>query len=613
MKVLIYKFFNEKEIEDKVAGLVFREKKRATNLRFFCVEEQIRQRLELIGIRSEVIYDFYRTGGADDEASWDKAYQLSDELHASADNDDSLKYSGINFLTLEYNLTPYLLAIKLSNLCKRVAGQDCEILVLVLTKPLSLWMPDINSPKIETVKYADPIDSLRQIRLLRHIWLLFQGALRRPVLGARKTRGLSVQTTRFPKESVTKQKALFVVGSPLYARPAVAISEECLRNGLVPYAATDGLSVTPLFQRHNIEYSVKPRLKPSNLIRILQLLCRLRKHMNSFPMNSKNPVAQSDEFSVSYLCTKILLNDLLVLCYFAIPDIIYLEREIKAKSPDIICPMPDGYFLQQMASALAKKYNIPTLACSAAIETGNARAFMRHLRADKVAAMGQVIKNIYTESGTTPDRIVVTGVAHFDLLFNRSKEQDKQVLLGSDIEPGKRTILFTTDNISLSETQRMLTGVIDAVLKMNDIQLVIKVHPSEDMGPHRAMAEKYRDSRVHVVKDTDLYALISNCELLITKFSTTALEAMMVGKPVVTINLSGHPTPVPYAEEGAAIGVYRYEDIEQAIVKTLYDEETRSKLKAGRDRFVRNWAGEPDGKAAQRIVTLMKEMMASAK
>jgi surface carbohydrate biosynthesis protein len=126
---------------------------------------------------------------------------------------------------------------------------------------------------------------------------------------------------------------------------------------------------------------------------------------------------------------------------------------------------------------------------------------------------------------------------------------------------------------------------------MNDIQLVIKVHPSEDMGPHRAMAEKYRDSRVHVVKDTDLYALISNCELLITKFSTTALEAMMVGKPVVTINLSGHPTPVPYAEEGAAIGVYRYEDIEQAIVKTLYDEETRSKLKAGRDRFVRNWLG----------------------
>jgi hypothetical protein len=89
---------------------------------------------------------------------------------------------------------------------------------------------------------------------------------------------------------------------------------------------------------------------------------------------------------------------------------------------------------------------------------------------------------------------------------------------------------------------------------------------------------------------------------------------MMSDKPVVTINLSGEPVPVPYATEGAAIGVYHYQDIEPAILKALYDEETRSRLKVGRDEFVRNWAGEPDGKASQRIVTLMKEMMgASAK
>ena len=32
----------------------------------------------------------------------------------------------------------------------------------------------------------------------------------------------------------------------------------------------------------------------------------------------------------------------------------------------------------------------------------------------------------------------------------------------------------------------------------------------------------------------------------------------------------------------------------------------------GRDKFVRNWAGEPDGKASQTIVTLMKEMMGTS-
>jgi UDP-N-acetylglucosamine 2-epimerase len=344
------------------------------------------------------------------------------------------------------------------------------------------------------------------------------------------------------------------------------------------------------------------------MVKILPLLYRLRRHVNASSNGSNYKNAKSDEFSEVYLCHKLLLNSLPFLCYGAIPDIIFLEKLIKARAPDIICLMPDGLILQQIASALAKKYNIPTLACSAAMETGNARSYIRHLHADKIAAMGEVIKNIYIESGIEPERIVVTGIAHFDLLFNRNKEQDKQVLLGSDIEPSKRTILFTTDNISLSETQRMLSGVIDAVLKMQGVQLVVKVHPSEDAGPYQTMAEKYHDPGIRVVKDTDLYALISNCELLITKYSTTALEAMMIGKPVVIINLSGQPTPVPYAEEGAALGVYQYEDIEQSVLKTMYDEETRSKLKEGRDRFIRNWACAADGKASHRIVTLMKEM-----
>jgi len=83
-------------------------------------------------------------------------------------------------------------------------------------------------------------------------------------------------------------------------------------------------------------------------------------------------------------------------------------------------------------------------------------------------------------------------------------------------------------------------------------------------------------------------------------------------KPVITINLSGKSVTVPYAEEGSALGVYKYEDIEPGILKALYDEETRGKLKVARNKFVREWAGEPDGQASQRIVNLMKEMIAAS-
>ena len=40
---------------------------------------------------------------------------------------------------------------------------------------------------------------------------------------------------------------------------------------------------------------------------------------------------------------------------------------------------------------------------------------------------------------------------------------------------------------------------------------------------------------------------------------------------------------------------------------------TRAKFKTGRAKFVRAWAGEPDGRASQRIVNLMKEMITESR
>ncbi|MFC1927493.1 UDP-N-acetylglucosamine 2-epimerase [Chloroflexota bacterium] len=603
MKAFICKFFDDKDVERKISRLVDRQRKRATNLRVFCVDEQIQKRLESEGIVNEVLHDFYRITGPDDEVGWEKVYELSDRLHASAENHNRLRYRDINFLTLEYNPTRYVRVVKLSRLCREMAEQDCDVLVLVLTEPLSTWLPDIKSRRIRTIRYASPVEILRRTRLIRDALPRVRSQLRRVTVKGSS----SISTAEKSDEAQQRPKALFVVGPPLYARPAAVIIHEGLRSGLKPSVATDDRASVPIFRHHAIGCSAMPIFKASYPIKVLPLFYRLRKLVRN------RLSGELDDFSEAYLCTKALMADLFPLCYLAVSGIDFMDRMINITSPDIMCLMPDGFFLQQMTSALARRYDIPTVACSAAIETGNASSHMRHLHADKKAVMGENMKNLYIECGVEPDRIAVTGAANFDVLFNRDREKDRQALLVSSIDSNKKIILFTTQHIAFPETQRMLIGVINAVSRMNDVQLIVKVHPREDIMNYKALAEEFHEIGLHVVRDIDLYALINNCELLITKYSTTALEAIMLDKPVITINLSGEPTPVPYAEEGAALGVYRLEDIYQAILKVLHDEEARSRLKTGRERFVRRWAGEPDGKAAQRIVMLMKEMIAARK
>ncbi|MBI4333141.1 MAG: UDP-N-acetylglucosamine 2-epimerase [Chloroflexi bacterium] len=621
MKVFICKFVDETAIEDKVGQLVSRSRKRfGDNVRVFCVDEGTRKRLELGGIASEAFYEINRHYSADDESCWGKAYELSDLLHASAEHVDSLQYSGISFLNLEHDLASYVFAIRLSNLCLQMTAQDCKALILVLTKPYTVWFPAIASAEITTATYLPAYQKFRSParRCLQAAALGYSFFRNAPGFAGRRFRGLfkKVNPARTAPGDEGKQKALFIVSTALYARPARAICNECIRNGIIPYVGLYEPGLVAFFQDHNTGVSRRSRLLaaislPFELMKAVPLFLRLRKHISSFRDNAGTR-AGADRFSAESLCTAVLLAQLPRLCFEAIYSIMFTERLIKAILPDIVCLMPDGYFPQQMAAALARKDNIPTLACSAVLETDNAPSYMRHLHADRIATMGEVVRNIYIESGVRPDRVVVTGIAHFDLLFYRDKERDDQVLTRAGIDPGKPIVVFATENLAVSETVEALTGVIDAVLKTSDVQLVVKVHPGEGIEPYDGTARRYCDPRIHVVKDIDLYAVISRCELIIVRYSTVALEAMMIGKPVVVINLAGTPVSVPYAQESAAVGVYRKEDIGPAIHRALFDEATRAKLKAGRDRFVREWAGEPDGRASYRVVSLMKRMIAEA-
>jgi UDP-N-acetylglucosamine 2-epimerase len=86
------------------------------------------------------------------------------------------------------------------------------------------------------------------------------------------------------------------------------------------------------------------------------------------------------------------------------------------------------------------------------------------------------------------------------------------------------------------------------------------------------------------------------------------MEAIAMGKPVVTVNLTGEKAPYPYAGSGAAIGVYKQEDLLPAVYAALEDPKTRRKLDEGRRKFVRDHLHGADGRASERIAQLVTRL-----
>ena len=108
-------------------------------------------------------------------------------------------------------------------------------------------------------------------------------------------------------------------------------------------------------------------------------------------------------------------------------------------------------------------------------------------------------------------------------------------------------------------------------------------------------------------KSSDTIEALYACDLLVAAFSTVITEALVLGKPAVTLNLTAED-PTPYYK-GVTLRVDKEKDLYPAIRKALYDEKTREKLEKERKKFVLGYAHVQDGKATERVISLIEGMI----
>lgn len=198
-------------------------------------------------------------------------------------------------------------------------------------------------------------------------------------------------------------------------------------------------------------------------------------------------------------------------------------------------------------------------------------SFHHMFNSKKIALQGEEVKNDFLKSGVEEGRLVVTGAPVYDFIKDsvriRKEINNFKYLEKYGIDLKKGLIVFASQPhdkklYKVEEKRRILMGLKMAMANFPDCMLVVKLHPYEsyeELG--NSILEKDCDKNIVVVKDINIFDLIYICDLLITKWSTCALEAILLDRLVMTINLGAAPDPFPYADNNVALGVYREEDI----------------------------------------------------
>ena len=235
-----------------------------------------------------------------------------------------------------------------------------------------------------------------------------------------------------------------------------------------------------------------------------------------------------------------------------------------------------------------------------------------------IAVMSQFAKDAYINMGVPSERVFVTGQPGFDLIFTRKFNRER-LLSELGIPQSKGVAVLATQPLvpwlwSEDDRRTFIKTIVQAIDNSPDEQLIIKLHPGENIDDYHRVLEEIGKNKAIICQNTDLYELLNACNLLMTVHSTVALEAMLLNKPVICIDLTGHnPFTSFYTESGAAAGVYREEELVPAIQKALNDSQARDEQEQNRKRFINKRVYKPDGQASKRVAELVMQLIKEAK
>lgn len=230
------------------------------------------------------------------------------------------------------------------------------------------------------------------------------------------------------------------------------------------------------------------------------------------------------------------------------------------------------------------------------------------------AVMGEAFRDQFTAQGVRGKRIVVCGHPTHDAVYRRAQTVDaaeRARMRDSYGLPQERTVvLYATQPVLWRKVmthealERNVRALAETVAAQPGCELVLKLHPREDAADY-AFCQAL-DPPVRVLTQAEMPDLIAACDLFISSSSSTVLLAMMLDRPIVTVNFDRVPHFDQFEPIGGTVHVRTHEAFTAAFRSLLTDDAARAALARQRAEVIERYT-RFDGRAAERIAGLLAE------
>jgi glycosyltransferase involved in cell wall biosynthesis len=295
---------------------------------------------------------------------------------------------------------------------------------------------------------------------------------------------------------------------------------------------------------------------------------------------------------------------------------------LAAVKPAVVCLYAESSGWGRAALAACRAAGVPAVAVQHGIVYRNYYSYVHDEdeadcpRPDRTAVFGEAARELLGEMGHYPAaELVVTGSPRLDLMQESARTWDAgQVRAGLGLPVSERLVVVASRFRGIRRTHQSIGSALPGMLRALEslgVHTVIKPHPAEGDEDYARVLRETGVRRARVLPaGADLLRLLHAADALVTVESLSAVEAIVLDRPVIVLNA---PTNLrALVEAGVALGVPVGDDPTDVLRRALFDEGTRAALRAARERYRPQIAFGTDGAATARILELVREVAGAA-
>lgn len=273
----------------------------------------------------------------------------------------------------------------------------------------------------------------------------------------------------------------------------------------------------------------------------------------------------------------------------------YVSNFLETEMPDVVVTLDEMSVIGMPTMIMSRELGISTVSVQHGILKQVGPAVV-----DKIAVWGDGVKRQLMESNFDKEQIVVTGCPKNDRMkVIRDKETVRKEIGGF----GKHVILFPTSPQPYITNKKYIDMLFGVISEFPDARFVVKTHPREaDISIYQQTAKKHELDVI--IKRNDLYDLINACDIVVTVSEMVALEAALMGKPVIIFNPLEKKHIIPLVEKGVVVGIHEQDKL-ACMIKNMLTKNEQKRLSRRMSHFIADYAYKLDGKSSERVADVI--------